>query len=313
MSLNSKPTAMTTLAPALAAASRFCRCVVGSELSYVLATPPSASATRSVPILPSLRKSLTPIGLGETYTNSGFSSARPALTKRAAKGRASAAMRFMAFRPAGVKADKAGPRGHVRPGGTERGASLWSGFSATSFRKPPSIWRVTTVRADGLPPDDNCVVAYEEGDRPRDLDRLDVPGQLRTDQLRKDVARSLSGEVAIRDRDLTQHVGRHTPRANAIDVDVMRGERRGEDAGHIDERRLAGAVGQRLHMPLFTGLGSDVDDRTSRAGLVELRGLVGAEEIDSEDGLQVNPGGFEGDRVHDDRRTIHQTVERTEP
>src|SRR6202042_2681340 len=101
---------------------------------------------------------------------------------------------FHGFRPAGVKADKAGPRGHVRPGGTERGASLWSGFSATSFRKPPSIWRVTTVRADGLPPDDNCVVAYEEGDRPRDLDRLDVPGQLRTDQLRKDVARSLSGE-----------------------------------------------------------------------------------------------------------------------
>src|SRR3984957_19216554 len=106
MSLNSKPTAMTTLAPALAAASRFCRCVVGSELSYVLATPPSASATRSVPILPSLRKSLTPIGLGETYTNSGFSAARVALAKRGAKGRVIAAMRIMGFRPAGAKVEK---------------------------------------------------------------------------------------------------------------------------------------------------------------------------------------------------------------
>src|SRR5580700_11142615 len=137
-------------------------------------------------------------------------------------------------------------------------------FRLRLFMKPPSIWRVTTVRADGLPPDDNCVVAYEEGDRPRDLDRLDVPGQLRTDQLRKDVARSLSGEVAIGDRDLAQHVGRHAPRANAIDVDIMRCERGGENAGHIDERRLAGAVRQRLDMPFLPRLGSDADDRTSR-------------------------------------------------
>ncbi len=65
-SLNSKPTVMTTFAPARAAASTFWRCVVGSVLSNTFASAPSVRATASVPTRPSFRKSLTPIGLGET-------------------------------------------------------------------------------------------------------------------------------------------------------------------------------------------------------------------------------------------------------
>ena len=73
----------------------------------------------------------------------------------------------------------------MRPKGTERGATFWSRLGRRPSAKSPSIRRVAVVRTDGLPSDDNGVVAQEEGDRARDLNRLDVSGQLRTDKLRK--------------------------------------------------------------------------------------------------------------------------------
>src|ERR1700723_19641 len=85
-----------------------------------------------------------------------------------------------------LRLTKRGPRARsCAAGRTERSVTLWSGFWLRLFVKPPSIWRVPAVSAAGLPSDDNGVVAQEEGDRARDLNRLDVSGQLRTDKLRK--------------------------------------------------------------------------------------------------------------------------------
>ena len=79
---------------------------------------------------------------------------------------------------------------------------------------------------------------------PRDFDRFDVPLQLRTDELRKDFVGLRSDERAVGDRSLAQHLGRDAARADAIDVDVVWGEHGGQDPGHADQGRLAGAVGE---------------------------------------------------------------------
>ena len=139
--------------------------------------------------------------------------------------------------------------------------------------------------------------------------------QLRTDELGKDLVGRRVDEPAVGDRDLAQHVGRHPARADAIDVDVVRRERRGEDPGHVDQRRLAGAVGEQLHVPLLARLRGDADDRAARARGDhrlgdEPRRLVGAEEVDAENPLPIRPGRLERIGVDDDRGAIDEAVER---
>jgi hypothetical protein len=70
-------------------------------------------------------------------------------------------------------------------------------------------------------------------------------------------------------------------------------------------------------MAFLPGLGSDADDRASRARIDhrsrdEPRGLVCAEEVDSEDSFPSRPSRFEGVSVYDDRGAIDQAVERAE-
>ena len=175
-------------------------------------------------------------------------------------------MRFMAFRPAGLRLKKREPR-QVPCGQKEPSAAHASGLVFVTVH-----WR--SLRQYGVSPP-SALTACPRMIMASSLKRKEIVRATSTGSMcrtnceltscGKTSSGGLSGELAIGDRDLAQHVGRHAPRANAIDVDVVRGERRGEDAGHIDERRLAGAVGQRLDMPLLPGLGSDADDRASRA------------------------------------------------
>jgi hypothetical protein len=97
----------------------------------------------------------------------------------------------------------------------------------------------------------------------------------------------------------------------------MRSEHSRQDPSHVDERRLAGAVGERLHVPLFAGLRGDANDRAARARGDhrlgdEARDLVSAEEVHAKNLLPVRPGRFERVGVDDDRRAINQAVESAE-